>query len=76
MTANLSENGYEQTKRKLVNLQRRLAAIETQANTIPKRRAAVIRSYRETMQQYLREIKLYEAKHTAAARAKKKANQP
>jgi hypothetical protein len=28
------------------------------------------------MQQYLREIKRYEAKHAAAARAKKKANQP
>lgn len=66
MIANLSEVGYLQTKRKLENLQRRLAAIEAKSGTPPKHRAEVVRSYREMMQQYLREIKLYEAKHAAS----------
>ena len=66
MTANLSETGYLQTKRKLANLQRRLADIEAKTGAPPKHRAKVVRSYREMMQQYLREIKLYEAKHAAA----------
>ena len=61
MTERLSPHGYEQTKAKLANLDRRLAEIEQRADLPPSRREQVGRSYRQMMQQYRREIKLYEA---------------
>ncbi len=63
MTEHLSPQGYEQTKTKLANLERRLAEIETRADLSPMHRERVVRSYRDMMQQYRREIKLYEAMH-------------
>jgi len=63
MTEYLTPEGYEQTKAKLGNLERRLARIENRADLPPIHREQVLRSYREMMQQYRREIKLYEAMH-------------
>jgi hypothetical protein len=63
MTELLSPQGYEQTKAKLANLERRLAEIEARTDLPGKHRERVIRSYREMMQQYRREIKLYEGTH-------------
>ena len=63
MTEHLTPQGYEQTKGKLADLERRLAEIETRADLPPAHRERVVRSYREMMQQYRREIKLYEAMH-------------
>jgi hypothetical protein len=67
MTAILSELGYQQTKQKLADLQARLTAIEQQPNLSPVHRARTVKSYREMMQQYQREIKLYEAHHAESA---------
>jgi hypothetical protein len=61
MTEYLTPQGYEQTKEKLGNLERRLAQIEARTDLSPAHREQVVRSYREMMQQYRREIKLYEA---------------
>jgi hypothetical protein len=63
MTANLTESGYRQTRSKLADLERRLREIESRTDLAPTHRDRVSRSYREMMQQYMREIKLYEAKH-------------
>ncbi len=60
MVARLSPQGYEQTKAKLANLERRLAEIERRADLSAGQRREVGRSYREMMQQYRREIKVYE----------------
>jgi hypothetical protein len=61
MVARLSPQGYEQTKAKLANLERRLADIERREDLSTGHREQVCRSYREMMQQYRREIKVYEA---------------
>jgi len=63
MTADLTEAGYQQTRSKLADLERRLAAIEARSDLAPAHRELVKESYREMMLQYRREIKLYEAKH-------------
>lgn len=63
MTAILSELGYQQTKQKLADLQTRLTRIEQESGVSPEHRARTVKSYREMMQQYQREIKLYEAHH-------------
>jgi len=68
MTAYLDAQGYEQTKTKLANLERRQAEIERRTDLSPAHRQQVLRSYHEMMQQYLREIKLYEARQQQAAR--------
>jgi hypothetical protein len=62
MTEALTPEGYEQTKEKLADLERRLAEIEKRTDLDPEHLASVRRSYRTVMRQYLREIKLYEAK--------------
>jgi hypothetical protein len=67
MTAKLTEAGYRQTKVKLSDLERRLATLEARHDLAPAHRAEAVRSHREMIQQYLREIKLYEARHPAAA---------
>ena len=68
MTEYLGPQGYEQTKTKLVDLERRQAELETRTDLSPVHREQVLRSYREMMQQYRREIKLYEAMQEQATR--------
>jgi hypothetical protein len=63
MTEMLTPKGYEQTKGKLADLERRLAAIEKRTDLDPEHLASVRRSYKMIMRELLREIKLYEAKH-------------
>jgi hypothetical protein len=62
MTEPLTPEGYEQTKAKLADLERRLAEIEKRTDLDPQHLASVRRSYRMIMREYLQEIKLYEAK--------------
>lgn len=64
MIADLSEAGYHRTRDKLANLERRLAEVESRTDLAPVHRERVIRSYRDMMVQYAREIKLYEARHS------------
>jgi len=63
MTDPLTEKGYRLTKEKLANMEERLATLQTRDDLHPLHRAAVERSYRDMMRQYLRDIKLYEAAH-------------
>ncbi|MCI0462163.1 MAG: hypothetical protein L0Z62_34865 [Gemmataceae bacterium] len=58
----LTVEGYEQTKEKLADLERRLAAIEKRTDLDPEHLASVRRSYRMMMREYLQDIKLFEAK--------------
>ena len=60
MTVQLDPRGYEQTKAKLASLERRLAAMQAREHLDPHHREEVLRSYREMLRQYRREIKLYE----------------
>ena len=70
MVARLSRQGYEQTKAKLADLEERLAEIERREDISDARRLEVRRSYREMMQQYCREIKVYEELAAEAYTAK------
>ena len=63
MTTPLTPGGYEQTKKKLALMKARLAALRERTDLHPNHRAAVEHSYLDMMRQYLRDIKLYEAKH-------------
>jgi hypothetical protein len=63
MTATLTASGYQQTKRKLLRLEERLANISARADLKALVRSEAIRSCRQMIAQYSREIKLYEAKH-------------
>ncbi|MSQ96368.1 MAG: hypothetical protein EXR98_17695 [Gemmataceae bacterium] len=63
MTEMLTTEGYEQTKEKLRDLEARLAGIEKRTDLEPNHIESVRRSYRMMMREYIREIKLYEAKH-------------
>ena len=67
MNEELTAEGYEQTRKKLRNLQQRLDEIEARADLTPARRATVARSYHAMMRQYLREIKLYESRHSISS---------
>jgi hypothetical protein len=58
----LTAEGYEQTKEKLRDLETRLSEIEKRSDLSPTRLASVRRSYAMMMREYLRDIKLYEAK--------------
>jgi hypothetical protein len=62
MAEMLTAEGYEQTKEKLRDLDSRLAEIEKRTDLNPEHLARVRRSYRMMMQEFLREIKTYEAK--------------
>jgi hypothetical protein len=64
MNEELTAEGYEQTREKLRNLERRLADIEARTDLSLTRRAAITRSYNSMMRQYLREIKLYESRNS------------
>ena len=61
MTPLLTREGYLQTKEKLANMEKRLAALEARTDLSPIHHAEARQSYRDMMRQYLREIKLYEA---------------
>jgi hypothetical protein len=63
VTEMLTAKGYEQTKEKLADLERRLGAIDKRTDLDPEHLASVQRSYRMMMRELLREIKIYEAKH-------------
>jgi hypothetical protein len=63
MTELLTPEGYEQTKEKLRDLETRLAAIEKRSDLEPAHLASVRRSYKMMMREFLKDIKLYEAKH-------------
>jgi hypothetical protein len=58
----LTPEGYQQTKEKLDDLQRRLGEIEKRTDLNPDHLASVRRSYRMMMREFLQEIKVYEAK--------------
>lgn len=60
----LTDEGYEQTKEKLRDLESRLAEIEKRTDLDAQRLASVRRSYKMMMREFLQEIKLYEAKQT------------
>jgi hypothetical protein len=62
MRETLTPEGYQQTKEKLADLQRRLGEIEKRTDLNPDHLASVQRSYKMMMREYLQEIKLYEAK--------------
>jgi hypothetical protein len=63
MRETLTPEGYQQTKEKLADLERRLGEIEKRTDLKPDHLASVRRSYKMIMREYLQEIKLYEAKH-------------
>ena len=65
MTEVLTPEGYEQTKEKLRDLETRLAAIEKRTDLDAEHLASVRRSYKMMMREFLRDIKLYEAKHSS-----------
>jgi hypothetical protein len=62
----LTAEGYEQTKAKLHDLETRLAMIEQRNDLDPAHLASVRRSYKMMMREYLKEIKLYEARQADA----------
>jgi hypothetical protein len=61
MTEALTPEGYEQTKEKLADLERRLAEIEKRTDLDPEHLLSVRRSYKMMIREYLQEIKLFEA---------------
>jgi hypothetical protein len=64
MTELQNADEYEHTRAKLARLEQRLAELERRADLPPDRMAEVRQSYHRMMQQYLRELKLYEASHS------------
>ena len=62
MSEPLTPEGYEQTKEKLKELQRRLAAIENRTDLTPDHLASVRRSCNMMIREYLQDIKLYETR--------------
>ena len=67
MRETLTPEGYQQTKEKLADLERRLGEIEKRTDLKPDHLAGVRRSYKMIMREYLQEIKLYEAKQKKQA---------
>ena len=63
VTELLNFNEYEQTRIKLARLEQRLAELEHRTDLPADRMAESRQSYHRMMQQYLRELKLYEASH-------------
>ena len=62
MTEILTAEGCEQTREKLRDLERRLAELEKRTDLDPEHLASVRRSYKMMMREFLRDIRLYEAK--------------
>ena len=58
----LTAEGYEQTKEKLSDLVERLAKIEKRTDLHAEHLESIRRSYKMMMREFLRDIKLYEAK--------------
>lgn len=69
MTEPLTHAGYLSTKKKLANMETRLAALRARTDLDPAHRAGVERSYLDMMRQYLRDVQLYEATHPTSAAA-------
>jgi hypothetical protein len=59
----LTHEGYEQTREKFTDLERRLADLEKRTDLDPDHLASVRRSYKMIMREYLQDMKLFEAKH-------------
>ena len=70
MTESLTLAGYQQTKEKLADIERRLARLADHTSLREQHQNEARRSYEQMIGQYRREIKLYEAVHpeTAAKR--------
>jgi hypothetical protein len=62
MSKILTAEGYEQTKKKLRDLEIRLAEIEKRTDLKPEHLASVRRSYKMMMREFLQDLKLYEDK--------------
>jgi hypothetical protein len=62
MTKILTAEGYEQTREKLLDLETRLEQMEKRSDVDPEHLASVRRSYKMMMREFLRDIKLYEAR--------------
>jgi hypothetical protein len=63
MTEMLTPAGYEQTKEKLAELEKRLARLASRTDLSLQHQSEARRSYEQMIGQYRREIKLYEAAH-------------
>jgi transposase len=63
MTETLTPVGYEQTKEKLAQLEKRLARLAHRTDLSKQHQSEARRSYEQMISQYRREIKLYEAAH-------------
>jgi hypothetical protein len=61
MTTLLDQAGYEQTKKKLISLDERLAAIQQRSDLAAGHKQQVIASYQSMRKQYLEELRLFEA---------------
>ncbi len=71
MTEPLTHAGYLSTKKKLANMEARLAALRARTDLDPAHRAGVELSYLDMIRQYRRDVALYEASHPTAAPAPK-----
>lgn len=63
MSEILTAEACEQTREKLRDLERRLAEMEKRTDLNPEHMESVRRSYKMMMREFLRDIRLYEAKH-------------
>ena len=70
MTELLNADEYELTRAKLARLEQRLAELKHRTDLPADRMAETRQSYHRMMQQYLRELKLYEASHSLEASSK------
>jgi hypothetical protein len=64
----LDAQGYEQTKVKLADLERRQTEIAARDDLAPLHREQVLHSYCQMIRQYRRELKLHEAMQAATIR--------
>ena len=62
MIEQLTDEGYEQTKAKLSELQHRLVSLDSRTDLKPDHLVGVRNSYQMMIRQYLQEIKVYETK--------------
>jgi hypothetical protein len=67
VTALLNAVEYEQTRAKLAKLEQRLVELDKRGDLPADRLAETRQSYHRMMQQYLGELKLYEASHPCEA---------
>lgn len=62
MTEPLTTEGYEHTLEKLRDLKSRLAEIDGRTDLTPSHRVSVRQSYNMMIREYMKDIKLYEAR--------------